>query len=64
MFHLHVHVGGPAGEVREFVKLGDGKLLELLVKWGPVILKLLGIELPFPLGDLLNQLRQPVPDEE
>lgn len=34
------------GPVKEEVKLGDGKILELLIKYGPFILALFGIRVP------------------
>ena len=54
MFHLHVHAGAPE-PAREEVKLGDGQLLakviDLAVKYGPLVAALLGVKLP-PLPDL------------
>ncbi len=44
--HVHIHTGAEVGPVREEVKLGDGKLLNLLLTWGPVIAQLFGLHLP------------------
>ncbi len=46
MFQVHFNLNVGGGDGREFAKLGDGKLLELLLKWGPVIALLFGIKLP------------------
>lgn len=47
--HLHVHIN-LGGEGREEVKLGDGqaakRLLELALKWGPIIAAIFGVPLP------------------
>lgn len=63
--HLHVHIclGGHDHEARDEVKLGDGqaakRLLELALKWGPVIALLFGVKLPpLPVDE-----RQTVPSE-
>ncbi len=59
MLHLHLNVNlGGAGEVREFAKLGDGTLLKLALKWGPVIAGLFGVKLP-DLSGLVSEAKEP-----
>lgn len=50
-FHLHVHFGGHdcpdcPHEAREHVKLGDGKILRLILTYGPLIAQLFGLKIP------------------
>jgi len=70
MFHLHVHLGGhshPAPEAGplaapfEAQAIGDGKIIDLIAKYGPALLKFLiafgiiklppGVTLPFEAQD-------------
>ncbi len=50
MFRLYFNLN--VGDGPDKVKLGDGKLLELLLKWGPVIAAIFGLKLPaLPISD-------------
>lgn len=52
MFHVHLNLNLGNEPVKEFAKLGDGKLLELLIKWGPIIAALFGLKIPtLPVDD-------------
>lgn len=46
MFQVHFNLNAGDGAGLDKVKLGDGKLLELLLKWGPVIAAIFGLKLP------------------
>lgn len=52
MFHVHLNLNLGNEPVKEFAKLGDGKILELILKYGPLIAALFGLKLPtFPASD-------------
>jgi hypothetical protein len=59
--HLHVHIN-LGGDGREEVKLGDGTLLKLALKWGPFIAGLFGVKLP-PLPDFTTLVSDDVERE-
>lgn len=65
MFHLHVHIGGhevaPFAAPFEAQAIGDGKIVDLILKYGPKLLAFLiaigiiklppGVTLPFEAQD-------------
>ncbi|VTR96061.1 unnamed protein product [Gemmata massiliana] len=62
MLHLHLNVNlGGAGDVRQLTALGDGTLIKLALKWGPVIASFFGVKLP-DLSGLVSEVKEPVVD--
>ncbi|WP_157470073.1 hypothetical protein [Gemmata sp. SH-PL17] len=58
MLHLHLNVNLGGGDVRQFTALGDGTLLKLALKWGPVIAAIFGLKLP-DLSGLVSEAKEP-----